>query len=85
MIRPEIRIEGDGLEGHRAHVFYVDGETKTEISSCVKGVDIRMRVGEINTATLYVLLAGGHINAEVEEVIVERFEGRKWRQRRFKL
>ena len=68
--RPRIRVETDGM-GHRAHVFCLtaDGE-EVDISPIITEVDFKIRVGYVNTAVVTVLFAGGAINAELEEFIV---------------
>ena len=70
--RPRIRVETDGYVGHCTHVFYLtdDGE-EVDISPIITGVDLKIRVGDVNTAVVTALFAGGAINAELEEFIVK--------------
>lgn len=47
-----LRIEQHGKVATNTKIFFVDGDTETDISSCVTGVDLRMQVGEVVTATI---------------------------------
>lgn len=61
---PWINIESTDGMGHASRVTTQDG---VEIKY-VTGVDVSIRVGEPNKATLHVLAVRGEINAEVEAI-----------------
>jgi hypothetical protein len=77
-----LRIECNGLIGHKTRVFYVEDihddetdeivERETEISDICTGLDVKIRVSEANTAVLYGLVAGGNLNVELEQFVVEK-------------
>lgn len=75
-----IRIENDGMFGHTGRVVFVatDG-TETEISDCICGLTLQMRVGDANTATLDVIKVVGHSTAELLEVAVTELKPRRRR------
>lgn len=83
-MKPMISIEADGL-GHNTYVHYLpeDG-APVDISRCVTGVDVHIDVKEPNTATLHVILAGGRIDAELEDLIVRELKPRRWWRRRIR-
>lgn len=81
-VKPRIRIEADGVIGSTCRVVYLDkdedgNERAIDISSCVQGVDTRIQVGEVTTATLRVILVEGHTDAEVESVIMTKLRRRR--------
>jgi hypothetical protein len=76
-MKPRIRIESDGL-GHSTHVHYLPDEGEpVDISRCVTGVDVHIDVKDPNTATLHVILAGGQIDAELEDLIIRELKPRR--------
>lgn len=70
-MKRHVRIEADGPTGHTTRVIYLDGETETDISSVITGVDLRIRVDEPIRATLNVISTGGRVNAELEALVIE--------------
>ena len=81
---PVLRIEADGVIGWKTRVFYLEkdadgNEVTTDISDAVSAVDVQIRVGEINRARLEMVRVGGHIHAELVEVVVRDLARRKRR------
>lgn len=68
-VGPRIRIESDGIGSHSRVLALEPGGGETELR-CVTGADVRLRVGELNTATLEVIVIGGCIEAELERLMV---------------
>lgn len=58
-------VSKDGI-GNKTNVFLVDGETETEISSCVESVNLSINVNDINKAKLSIVLAQMDAFARVE-------------------
>ncbi len=66
-----LRVVSDGLLGHAARVYYVDKDgNETEISDVVTGleVNVKLAVGDINTATIQAIAVGVDVRAIAEEV-----------------
>jgi hypothetical protein len=94
MTPSRIRIESDENVVKNAKIFYLPAEgelfdknkkpvTEVDISRCVQGVDLHLHVGEISRATLHTILIEGHVEADVEDVILKRIKPRgSWWQRR---
>ena len=71
--KQKIRVESvDSESGARSQVFLVreDGE-EVDISKITHGVDIQIRVGEVNKATCYMYYPYGRFDAELEEVVLD--------------
>lgn len=76
-----LRIEQHGSVATDTKVIFVDGDTETDISSRVFGVELDMQVGAAVTATIraYVGTAVIH-NVDAERVLVEleRIQRSRW-------
>jgi hypothetical protein len=79
-----IRIEsrGDVVTDDRI-VYIQDDGTEVDISNCMTGYELHGEIGEARRVTLHAILVGGHVTAEVEEIVARHIKPkrRRWRQR----
>lgn len=61
---PYIKVINENGVGAKTKIMYGD----TDISNSISEIDVRIRVGEINRATLTALAVNGELTAEVAEL-----------------
>lgn len=67
-----LRIVNETGMGHDTRVYSIDSNgSETEITKPLTGVDVRVRVGEPNSADLHVLVASGNMLAQLDGVFVD--------------
>lgn len=79
---PRIRIESDRI-GNKTTVYLVDddGEARDVTRELhLTGVDMRIRVGELNTAQLHAIVVGGRVEAEVDQLMLRVIGPSRWGQ-----
>lgn len=77
--RPRLRIVNDGPLGHTAKVFVITDNGEIDISTCLTGVDIRMRVGALSTVSLHAIDVSVETRATLDQLHVEKIPD--WRDR----
>lgn len=83
-MKNRIRIESDENVVTNAKIVYVPEEgEEVDISRCVTGIDLHLRVGEISRATLHTILVDGHVTAELHEAFITHLKPnpRRWWRR----
>ena len=66
-----IRVNAVGEMGHRSKVTYIDDDgTETDISSCMTGVDVSIRVGDVNRVTCHAIMDMGTFEGIVDNVVL---------------
>jgi hypothetical protein len=73
------------IAGRDTYIYVVDDEgNKTDISGMVRGVDVRLHVGEVVTAKLDVFVTGFEGEAELEDLFLKEIRPRNWWRRKWR-
>ena len=68
---PKLKVVTDSLIGNKTRIYYItDEEEEVEISHVISGLDIHLRVDQVNKITLYGYVERGEILGELEEFVV---------------
>jgi len=77
-MKPQIRIDNDGVMGHQTRIFFIDKEgNETEISAACRSVSLDLNVGEVNRARVEMIKVGGNVRAELTDLVVREFKPRR--------
>lgn len=66
-----IRVTSDGLASHKGAVHVVDDDGNETFIPSVSEVELKMKVGDINKATLHVFAYSVETDAILDDLVVE--------------
>jgi hypothetical protein len=80
--RPMSLLKCDVCGAAKREAAYVN-PPEVDISNCLEGYELHGHIGEIRRVTLHAILIGGHVTAEVDEIVARHIKPkrRRWRQR----